>query len=163
MTKHTKALYTSEGNKVWFEPEPNINCYDYKSNFAKDHSEWLSSYQLIPFAEGQRDKVVREVGEVRQWSLGWFESAIPTGVDITQFVEEKDGYLYFKPPVQINSSTHCPTCGAKCSVSDTHEYVAEGGKQDKEAMYLNMQYYMEYCQRNGYVTPQEWIEKHKHF
>jgi hypothetical protein len=27
----------------------------------------------------------------------------------------------------------------------------------------NMQYYMEYCQRNGYVTPKEWIEKHKHF
>lgn len=30
-------------------------------------------------------------------------------------------------------------------------------------MFLNMQYYMEYCQMNGYVTPQEWIEKHKHF
>jgi len=30
-------------------------------------------------------------------------------------------------------------------------------------MYENMQYYMEYCQREGYVTPQEWIEKHKHF
>lgn len=30
-------------------------------------------------------------------------------------------------------------------------------------MYLNMQYYMEYCQMKGYVTPQEWIEKHKHF
>jgi hypothetical protein len=30
-------------------------------------------------------------------------------------------------------------------------------------MWLNMQYYMEYCQYKGYVTPQEWIEKHKHF
>jgi hypothetical protein len=30
-------------------------------------------------------------------------------------------------------------------------------------MHLNMQYYMEYCQILGYVTPQEWIEKHKHF
>lgn len=30
-------------------------------------------------------------------------------------------------------------------------------------MHLNMQYYMEYCQMKGYVTPMEWIEKHKHF
>jgi hypothetical protein len=29
--------------------------------------------------------------------------------------------------------------------------------------FLNMQYYMEYCQMKGYVTPQEWIENHKHF
>ena len=32
-----------------------------------------------------------------------------------------------------------------------------------EDMYLNMQYYMEYCQSKGYVTPQEWLNKHKHF
>lgn len=30
-------------------------------------------------------------------------------------------------------------------------------------MHINMQYYMEYCQMKGYVTPMEWIEKHKHF
>ena len=40
------------------------------------------------------------------------------------------------------------------STSDTEE-------QDK--LYLNMQYYMEYCQRNEYVTPKNWLEKHKHF
>jgi len=33
----------------------------------------------------------------------------------------------------------------------------------KDEMYLNMQYYMEYCKLKEYVTPQEWIEKHKHF
>lgn len=27
----------------------------------------------------------------------------------------------------------------------------------------NMQFYMEYCQKNGYVTPMDWIENHKHF
>ena len=32
--------------------------------------------------------------------------------------------------------------------------------EDEE--YLNMQYYMEYCQMNGYVTPMDWIENHKH-
>lgn len=32
-----------------------------------------------------------------------------------------------------------------------------------DEMHLNMQYYMEFCQRNIYVTPQDWIKKHKHF
>lgn len=27
----------------------------------------------------------------------------------------------------------------------------------------NMQYYMEYCQANGYITPQEWLNNHKHY
>lgn len=26
-----------------------------------------------------------------------------------------------------------------------------------------MQYYMEYCQNNKYVTPQDWLKDHKHF
>ena len=38
----------------------------------------------------------------------------------------------------------------------------QSDKLEKE-MHLNMQYYMEYCQANGYVTPIDWIEKHKHF
>ena len=33
----------------------------------------------------------------------------------------------------------------------------------ESSMMDNMQYYMEYCQREGYVSPKEWIEKHKHF
>ena len=43
----------------------------------------------------------------------------------------------------------------------------EQPKEQKELtetqMFENMQYYMEYCQRNGYVTPMEWIKEHKHF
>lgn len=30
-------------------------------------------------------------------------------------------------------------------------------------MFENMQYYMEYCEANGYITPQNWLEKEKHF
>jgi hypothetical protein len=40
--------------------------------------------------------------------------------------------------------------------------LAQQERLDRE-QYLNMQYYMEYCQMKGYVTPQEWIKKHKHF
>lgn len=36
-------------------------------------------------------------------------------------------------------------------------------EKDLKEMHSNMQYYMEYCQSNGYVTPMEWIENHKHF
>jgi len=32
-----------------------------------------------------------------------------------------------------------------------------------EEMFLNMQYYMEYCRSDGYITPQDWLENHKHF
>lgn len=30
-------------------------------------------------------------------------------------------------------------------------------------MLLNMQYYAEYCEENGYITPMNWLENHKHF
>lgn len=33
----------------------------------------------------------------------------------------------------------------------------------EEELFLNMQYYHEYCQMKGYVTPQAWLNKHKHF
>ncbi len=33
----------------------------------------------------------------------------------------------------------------------------------KDELYSNMQYYMEYCQRDGYITPKEWLENKKHF
>jgi hypothetical protein len=36
-------------------------------------------------------------------------------------------------------------------------------EQQNHNLWENMQYYMEYCLSNGYVTPQEWIEKYKHF
>jgi hypothetical protein len=32
-----------------------------------------------------------------------------------------------------------------------------------DEMYLNMQYYYEYCVLKGYVTPQDWMENYKHF
>jgi hypothetical protein len=35
--------------------------------------------------------------------------------------------------------------------------------RNQREMWDNMQYYMEYCNRNGYVTPQDWIENYKHF
>jgi hypothetical protein len=27
----------------------------------------------------------------------------------------------------------------------------------------DMQYYMEYCQRNGYIAPLQWLNNHKHY
>lgn len=33
----------------------------------------------------------------------------------------------------------------------------------KLEMFQNMQYYMEHCQMKGYITPQDWLEREKHF
>ncbi len=49
-----------------------------------------------------------------------------------------------------------------CNFRDQLETLLNNQNNQNE-LYLNMQYYMEYCQSNGYVTPQDWIEKHKHF
>jgi len=45
------------------------------------------------------------------------------------------------------------------------ERISELTLTDSEQfkMFDLMQYYMEYCGLNGYVTPREWIENHKHF
>jgi len=34
---------------------------------------------------------------------------------------------------------------------------------ESSEMLENMQYYMEYCQQNGYISPADWIISHKHF
>ena len=50
--------------------------------------------------------------------------------------------------------------GFELEVLDAMEIYKE---QAVKEMHLNMQYYMEHCERSGYVTPQDWIENHKHF
>jgi hypothetical protein len=41
------------------------------------------------------------------------------------------------------------------------------GEEGREAVEFtnldNMQYYHEYCQRHGYITPKDWLTNHKHF
>ena len=37
------------------------------------------------------------------------------------------------------------------------EYADQLLQAEREAMFLNMQYYMEFCLTNGYITPQNWI------
>lgn len=44
-----------------------------------------------------------------------------------------------------------------CSIPDVVE------PKGKLEMFQNMQYYMEHCQREGYITPQDWLEKEKNF
>lgn len=42
-------------------------------------------------------------------------------------------------------------------------YVTVVEKEYSHNLLCNMQYYMEYCQANGYVAPQVWLNKHKHY
>jgi len=54
-------------------------------------------------------------------------------------------------------------------MNDPQKYKAFRDGQDnaiklmQEEMCLNMQYYYEYIGMNCYVTPQDWLENHKHF
>lgn len=58
----------------------------------------------------------------------------------------------------------------KQKVEEIHRLLAENETlrqfnviRREEEEYLNMQYYMEYCKSNGYITPQEWIKEYKSF
>ena len=76
----------------------------------------------------------------------------------------------------------CKTCGKefainpeKCDNCGTivnqetfrieHEIVPSSEQVfvSEHDMHLNMQYYMEYCEKNSYVTPQEWLKNYKLF
>ena len=78
-----------------------------------------------------------------------------------------NAYNNGKPIIEVNlEMSHMP----ELTNSLPHKVRADGSiiiHQSKlittDEMYLNMQYYMEYCQSKGYVTPHEWIEEHKHF
>jgi len=41
--------------------------------------------------------------------------------------------------------------------------INEELKKANEQMFSHMQYYMEYCKSNEYVTPQDWFNNHKHY
>lgn len=45
----------------------------------------------------------------------------------------------------------------------TNGFVSIVEKEYSHNLLSNMQYYMEYCQANGYVTPQDWLNKFKHY
>ena len=45
----------------------------------------------------------------------------------------------------------------------TNGFVTIVEKEYSHNLLCNMQYYMEYCQANGYVTPQDWLNKFKHY
>jgi hypothetical protein len=43
--------------------------------------------------------------------------------------------------------------------SDLNALLEAYHSQFEGDMFLNMQYYMEFCEREGYVTPQDWIDQ----
>lgn len=92
------------------------------------------------------------------------------GITAEEFIRNKIHEKFYIPAGVVIDGMSAYAIGADTVVMWAHEFAAfrvadlqaELAEATKE-MYLNMQYYMEYCQMKGYVTPQEWIEKHKHF
>ena len=72
---------------------------------------------------------------------------------------------------QIDSETEIVVDGKQVFLADVLEkHLIEQfaisdfvGQSEQLKMFQNMQYYMEHCQREGYITPQDWLEKEKHF
>lgn len=64
---------------------------------------------------------------------------------------------------------HADTCGnsqtlERPKIRPDNTIIIHTTKQIKhDEMLLNMQYYMEYVQMNGYITPQNWLDTYKHF
>jgi hypothetical protein len=67
----------------------------------------------------------------------------------------KDSYVTIDEMKQVPEWEAC--------VNAIEQAQKEVYDEAKREMFLNMQYYMEYCLSNKYVTPQEWIEEHKSF
>jgi len=55
----------------------------------------------------------------------------------------------------------CENCSTLHSLEDNAVEKNEASINKK--ICENMQYYMEYCEANGYVTPMEYLTEHKHF
>lgn len=62
-------------------------------------------------------------------------------------------------------SCRYPNCGGelyhKYEPKLTNGYITVIEKEYSHNLLCNMQYYMEYCQMNGYVTPHDWLNIHK--
>jgi len=71
--------------------------------------------------------------------------AFQNGIVRGEFLERDEYAPFFKP-------------------FDEDEYIDSlKGSVIEETEFLDMQYYMEFCQANGYITPKEWILNHKHY
>lgn len=72
----------------------------------------------------------------------------------------KNGYIL------INCLNTCKDVTYTLKLRPDNTIIIHKVKEHKiteHEMHLNMQYYMEHCQRDGYVTPQDWIKNHKRF
>jgi hypothetical protein len=104
----------------------------------------------------QRDTDL-EVEEIKEEGLKYLKRFHPDK-EIDSF-EGNEIFLDFAMGLQIGHNIAI----LKNSQLKSQKATPQVSDDRSNEMFLNMQYYMEYCQMKGYVTPKEWIEKHKHF
>ena len=82
-----------------------------------------------------------------------------------------EGYLPDNIPM-YGAKRVCESCMGKglsstfkLKINSSNEITIKKIKDSytREEHCTDMQYYMEYCERNGYVTPMEWLDKLKHY
>ena len=77
---------------------------------------------------------------------------------------ERDNGMISRIRSEIETGSEDPLNEYELIINELYNKLKKLKSQDSYIeMLLNMQYYMEYCGDNKYVTPKDWIEKHKHF
>lgn len=88
----------------------------------------------------------------------------PSDAFLKKYCEMNGGIKYaYVEMEEVNTDYHIFEDRLKVASDNTISIFPVRESSTLHEMYVNMQYYMEYCQTNDYVTPQDWIEKYKHF
>lgn len=91
---------------------------------------------------------------------------------IAKFIEHYNNGCVEDLEIEMETKTYQPCdnnyekCGEPFNIDEPklhNGFVIIVEKEYSHNLLCNMQYYMEYCQANGYVTPQDWLNKFKHY
>lgn len=151
-----------EEKKQWCDKFNNVNSLYKSVTASKD-----SAYEKISELEKENKTNSRQfakyfnIGVKHFGENNGYPQDIDSGIQSLSArlgeLEEENKRLFQK---EQTTYKHCMEW--KESENSLRTELTSCEKKLKE-MRENMQYYLEYCQSKGYVTPMEWIEKHKHF
>jgi hypothetical protein len=155
--------------KIVFTTNPDLSFYikNVPDKFLEYFCEKSNAIgEPIGFIELQDNKFIYPELIVKPQSYDWTASPEhPMDIRLNEFQKPNPEE---KPKFECDKIIEDLICKKAYEKSDTDlEDYAEGLKDGYQLLHKtfldNMQYYMEYCKINEYVTPQEWLDNHKHF
>lgn len=132
----------------------------FSSGLKKRSKKIVATTDMFLNTTDQQDRFVTQVPQISQSFI--IEYVKVNGEMKEVQLEMKEGYLVTQDDI-LNSNGTAPLINVLKTNPDHTVIIHQIKPITADEMHLNMQYYMEYCQQNGYVTPQNWIKLHKHF